>query len=621
MKPLAGVLLLAALAASSCSSPSPEIDLPLLLVQNVSEAETSFTSNELRSHRPNGLLSGPFTLRDETRIALAPLLPSELRFEVRVPPQAVLRFGMAVLAPNLETIPTRVGFRVHVDTGSERTTVFREEIRRYQPNVWMDKEVALAGWAGRTVELIFETRPEPPDQDPSPSIELNQVVPLWASPVLDGTPPDGERARNIILVSLDCVRADHLNTYGYARETAPHIEELAREGVVFETAVASAPETLPSHMSMLTGLPPSLHGASKWTRAFDAIPYLPELLAESGYEVNGLVTGAFLSQSFGFHRGFHRYRFLDRPGATETVDAALEILRHGNRNQQFLLLHFFDAHWPYLPPRDMLGTFGPRPRDISDLMERLSQQDYRPASPEETAQFINLYDATILRIDWELARFLDELKRLELYDDALILIVGDHGEAFYEHGWWQHTFTLYEEMVRVPLVVKWPQGSLRGRVGEPVSHVDLFSTLLAHAGVRPPESHGVDVRTLAEGPEAEELERELLSESGWRSDGRLFWKVGLRSRRHKYIVSFEGAASEGWPPGELVSEELYDLVADPKERNDLAGSSPLALGPFRQKARAYVDTVHATLATRHTEGLELDEALKERLRSLGYLIY
>ncbi len=168
-----------------------------------------------------------------------------------------------------------------------------------------------------------------------------------------------------------------------------------------------------------------------------------------------MVTGAYLSQSFGFERGFRVYRFLNDPGAETTIDAALELLRRARGRSQFLWVHLFDPHWPYLPPKNLMERFGPRPADLSGLLQNVSRQHEPPANGEAVQRAIDLYDAEILYTDRELGRLLDELESTGLYDRSLILVVGDHGEAFHEHGLWQHTLTLYDEMIRIPLIVKW----------------------------------------------------------------------------------------------------------------------------------------------------------------------
>ena len=205
-----------------------------------------------------------------------------------------------------------------------------------------------------------------------------------------------------------------MSAYGYEHLTTPNIDTVASEGTVFENVFATASWTLPTHMSMLTGLLPSFHGATKWEKLASSVPYLPELLAEAGYRTSGVVSWVYLSQAYGFERGFHSYSVLDEPEASDIVNAAIEELQRGEGQSQFLFVHLYDPHWPYLPPRELLEKFGPRPKDISDLMERTQGQE-APKNASEVEDIIRLYDR-------ELGRFFQALKDNGMYDDTLVII-------------------------------------------------------------------------------------------------------------------------------------------------------------------------------------------------------
>jgi arylsulfatase A-like enzyme len=162
-----------------------------------------------------------------------------------------------------------------------------------------------------------------------------------------------------------------LGAYGYERSTSPRLDELAREAVVFETATAVSSFTHPTHMTMLTGLPPSIHGVSRWRKPDSSVAYLPEILSRAGYRTNGIVSGPLLSQSFGFERGLHVYHaFHDETRAPDLAKSALEMLRRGRGQPQFLFLHFFDAHWPYWPGDGLNTLFGPL-CDTSGLLHKV----------------------------------------------------------------------------------------------------------------------------------------------------------------------------------------------------------------------------------------------------------
>jgi hypothetical protein len=241
-----------------------------------------------------------------------------------------------------------VQFRVALKSAHGEKTFFRETVDLPQRNQWLDRTVDLATWAESEALVIFEVQTE--TSDPS---SVDPVYPLWANPVLYSKQDSIERP-SIILISVDCLRPDHMGLYGYERDTTPQIDALARDGVVFREATASSSWTLPSHMSMLTGLTPSFHAVSRQRKLAPSVAYLPELLSEAGYEVDGVVSGAYLSPNFGFERGFHHYRVLKRPRASQTVDEAVELLERARGRDFFFFLHLIDPHWRYLPPEDFV---------------------------------------------------------------------------------------------------------------------------------------------------------------------------------------------------------------------------------------------------------------------------
>jgi len=181
-----------------------------------------------------------------------------------------------------------------------------------------------------------------------------------------------------------------------------------------------------------------------------------------------------------------------------------------------LFVHVFDPHWPYLPPTEFLESFAPRPPDISFLYDMV-RDGHPPSKPLHIQQVKDLYDAEIAYADREIGRLLDGIREMGLYDRSLIIITADHGEAFWDHGTWGHTSTLYDEVIRVPLIVKWPNSIVKGRFSPQVSQTDIFPTLLNEAGIDPPESWGIDLYRQMEGSDASTARRNMVSEVSWRS--------------------------------------------------------------------------------------------------------
>lgn len=527
------------------------------------------------------------TFFDETRRALAVAPGQSVAVEARVPPNPVLRFAIAASTPKKAPLASPVAFRLSVD----EQTSFEDELRRSQPNRWFRREVDLGKFAGRTVRLRFEASSSSP----------GSAVALWGNPVLVERGSFGARP-DIILISIDCLRADHLGVYGYERDTSPNLDAFAEEATVFRHAMATSSYTLPTHASMLTGLPPSFHGASGGRPLFSSVPYAPQLLAEEGYRVSGLVSAPFLAPAYGFNRGFHTYHLLSAR-APRLVDEALELLREGEGQSQFLFFHLFDVHMPYVPPREFRNRFGGRPTDITGLLERL---EHRTATRDDREEAMSLYDGEIALVDRELGRFFESLKASGAFDRSLIIVTGDHGEAFFEHGRWEHGRPwssdpgLYEEILHVPLIVKWPSGSAPSAVDDVVTEADIFATILDVAGIREstPWSRNLrapgGTRTLF----AEVVPKE---KEGATEEVR---HIALRHGSLKYMSSPE-------------KEELYDLAADPNETRNLMASGLETPVDFRALARDYWLSVPQTGPRR--DEVPPDPELLEKLKALGYV--
>ena len=338
------LFVLLATALVDCGKSSPGAPPPFFFAKQINNTEKNFDRNLFRSFRKDGPLSAPLTLNGVTRLSLSPPLPSRLTFTVEVPSEPVFQFSIGVSTLGEEVLARPVDFVIHVNSEGDETVCFKETIRRAQPNTWLDRTVALTPWSGKTVRLTFETSM----RGKTIAGASGSLLPAWGSPVL-ASARNGPQRAPVVLISVDCLRADHVSAYGYSRNTTPSIDRLAAHGMIFENAVSVSSWTLPTHMSMLTGLMPSFHGASRSHKLSNSVPFLPEMLSEAGYETLGVVSGAYLSQTFGFERGFDIYQVLIGQRASDVVDAALELSRRALTRDQFLFLHFFDAHWPYLP--------------------------------------------------------------------------------------------------------------------------------------------------------------------------------------------------------------------------------------------------------------------------------
>ena len=390
----------------------------------------------------------------------------------------------------------------------------------------------------------------------------------------------------VILISIDTLRADRLPAYGYAGVETPAIDRFVADGVLFERAYSHSPQTLPSHVSMFTGLLPVEHGVRD-NLGFAVGPehaLLPELLTPLGYRSAAVVSSYVLRTEVGLARGFESYD--DRLPAAPPDASGVQAQRDGDDSRAaaerwldenagadsrfFLFLHLYEPHTPYAPP------------------ERFARYDP--------------YDGEIAYADEIVGNLFDQLRARGLYHDALIVLLSDHGEGLGEHGEQEHGVFLYDEAIHVPLVMKLPRGRSAGRrVTVPVQHIDLLPTLLDLVGAPAPDVlRGRSLRPLLAGGGDAWPERRLYAEAlypryhfGWSE------LYALTTDRYRYI--------------QAPREELYDLIADPDERDNLASARARTV----RDLRAALDEVRGEGPLR-TPATVSDDTLR-RLRSLGYL--
>lgn len=551
-------------------------------------------------------------LTDETRQALTLDLASRVELDLTLPEGPLLGFAIGASSRNRPTLLAPVVFRVLVD----ETEVFREVLRRSQGAKWFPRVVDLAPWSRKTVRLVLEAhRGEGGIQGAE-----SHVLAHWGNPVVRSRNLPRESAA-LILVSIDCLRADHVGAYGYPRRTTPNLDAFARESTLFRNAMAVSSYTLPTHASMLTGLPPSLHGATQRRRISRAVDSLPELLAREGYRVQGVVSAPFLSPVYGFADGFDTYRF-SSARAAGLVDEALELLDEGAGFRQFLFLHLFDVHSPYSPPRDFIDRFDARTEDISNLHAMIESR-VPPESEMEIEQARSLYDGEIAYVDRELGRFFGELRRRGLFDSSLIVVTADHGEAFFEHGHWEHGRPwrgdgpgLYQEIVHVPLLVKRAGSSRGAEVEEVVSQTDIFATFLEGAGAT---HDGIWARSLLRPREGREAGWALSEFLATPARGGVILQVALRRENLKYTASYRASSLEELYTGARLEESLYDLAADPGERHDLLPEAEEAASVLRETLQSYLEAARKHRAESPGEDVSADPDLLRKLESLGYV--
>jgi arylsulfatase A-like enzyme len=436
-----------------------------------------------------------------------------------------------------------------------------------------------------------------------------------------GRTPSGDGSPNVLLIVVDTLRADHVGCYGYERDTTPAVDALAAEGVRFERAYSTAPWTIPSVGSMLSGLWPSQHAATSFDRQLpDAVPTLAEMLSARGYDTAAVISHSAIDSRHNFQQGFEVFLeseaqghdHLSTEGVTRQAIEQLERLERG-REPFLLFVHYFDPHYNYKRHRDYPFAAGSAGRlDGDEPMRELLR--LAPEMTLEEAGFLaDLYDEEVRFTDSGIGRLLDRLRELGLADETLVVFTADHGEEFLDHGTLGHTSGLYEELVRVPLIIRDPvRESGPGVVSNPVSLVSLTPTILDLIGVDPgPLSlSGPSLASLLAGSDAGPgpsvfTEVDFVPVREGRSVGTVH-KRAVITDRFKLIRD------------ETVGTlEFYDLLLDPREAQPLAS-------PESPEQERLVDELERLIALSRSEAIDpqsrlVDPAEVERLKSLGYV--
>jgi len=432
----------------------------------------------------------------------------------------------------------------------------------------------------------------------------------------------------IVLVTLDTLRADHLGCYGYPRPTSPFIDELAAKSALFTRAFAPMPTTAPSHASLFTGLYPRQHGVKKNGQILDAaIPTLAELLQSEGYLTAGFVSTNAHFRKGRMDRGFvvfkeprlgrRQYRI-----GTKTVRQAATWLQTLPPNERlFLWVHLFDPHTPHDPAH----TFSPEPKAERDKLQRylVDEQriDFSFFKHDESRffDFMDGYDGEIRAVDAVVGELFEVIQRTRSKGETVWIITSDHGEGLGNHRWLGHGKPIYNEQLRLPLLIHSSSGRFGGReIPEVVENIDLPATIADLIGTDfvQPQSLGQSLLPLlrddwwttpskrhafAERRDFDPARRPdplILELSGY-EDGE---KQSLQDADYKYIR---------WTAGD---DELYDLRNDPYETNNLVGTGL----PEEERLRADLSALTAGLRSTDEPAAAVDEETIERLRALGY---
>lgn len=414
----------------------------------------------------------------------------------------------------------------------------------------------------------------------------------------DYTCPDS----NIILISFDTLRADHLGCYGYDKDTSPHTDAFSKDCVLFEKTIAQSSTTKSSHASIFTGMNVVAHcayGGNDHILSDDRLT-MAEILKDQGYRTICYNSGGYMREFFKLDQGFEIYNSDVVGRFINTVNISQQWLDDNPGEKFFLFMHTYEVHHPYLPKEPFSSMFkndysGPLPDHIT--IELLKDINAGKVTIDEAdkAHIISRYDAEIRSMDDAFGKFLAYLKSKGLYDKAIIIVTSDHGEEFGEHGkmgW--HSHTLYEELIHVPLLIKFPDQKFKGkRIKGMVRSIDILPTLLQllaiDIGIRKEAIEGV---SLLRGIQKGKVDSTFaLSQLGTNTSA-------LQNDRFK-----------------IIANQLYDLKNDPGEQKNIANENKKIRDKMHTSLQSYLKAKANAIETKS----KVDEETLEELRKLGYV--
>lgn len=428
---------------------------------------------------------------------------------------------------------------------------------------------------------------------------------------------------NLLVITIDTLRADYLGCYGYDKPTSPRIDAFARDAVLFEKVFCQAPETLPSHTSIFTGLYTRNHKAiGNESRVAPEVTTLAEILKDHGYRTCAMISNHVLDAKYGLNQGFDKYVPIhlvtdDRKRAESpesdsdpTTEQAIAWLDENKNSKFFLWVHWFHPHRPYDPPpayqEAFAGNYTGPAGDQNDFAMKV-WRDKIDLPPEDVAQMRGLYAGEVAFTDFQVGMLLDDLARLRLLDNTVVVITSDHGEILYDHEYYfGHDIGLYTECTMVPLVMRIPgMGAPGRRVPGLIQSIDIFPTILQALSISPPARvDGKSLIPLVEGKATSTTD--VGFSEGFPFPEKCPPRHAVRTETAELIWREE-------PSGE-TTKMYFDLAADPGERTNLYPTPA---------ATSLDDTLSAWIAPGGLHPAPIPTARESGrwkiLKSLGYL--
>ena len=552
---------------------------------------------------------------------------SNFQFPVRISKNAFLEFTYGIVRDNdfsrQEKQERRVRFRVILETEKRRIELLDKTLNLNTQKkllVFNYKKADLSHYAGEEGNIYFTT-----DGD-------SKAQACWFNPVIY---QPTETGTNIILISLDTLRADHLSCYGYPQKTSPHIDLLAKDSVLFSNTFAPSPWTLPSHISLMTSLNTINHQVYYNRQKIDSsIMTLADFLRNRGYFTSAFTGGGFVSGIFGLNKGFDSYHVRGQinsdDSASKVGQAALEWIERNKDRDFFLFLHTYQIHTPYFSPEPYNETFLNENSEFKRIdpgeLGLSRRRRFKTLSEVMRQNIIDLYDGCIRYTDEHLIMALiDKLKESNLYDRTMIILTSDHGEEFFEHKGWIHSHSVYNEVIKIPLIIKFPQSKYSGnKIDKFARLIDVMPTILDELDIDYSDQliDGESLLDLIRENKKNRIgnERIFISDLASNVQGiHIPQKVALNLGQYKLILNEkylpEDLAYFRHPPPQLQEIELYDLGNDPDEMINIAQKDP----ELTRKMIDFLKNHYEQIRKGGPQKTGVSDELQEQLKALGYI--
>ncbi len=404
---------------------------------------------------------------------------------------------------------------------------------------------------------------------------------------------------NILLISLDDLRADSLGCYGYNRNTSPFIDYISSQGILFKNCFVNTHGTFSSHTTILTGLYQSSYFCGKGGIDFKVnknIPMVQEFLKKNGYFCLGVTDGGLLSKTYGFDRGFDIYDDQGE-GIIKGTNKVIKYLKENIKKEPFFVFyHTYDIHSPYTPPPpydEIFGKYESKINPVNEVLLNFAHTAWKDLSEEDLNFLKARYDGSIKYVDDNLLIFFQKLQEIGFFKNYLLILTADHGEEFGEHGGLLHRDFLYEELIHIPLIIAGTKVPKNKKIYTLCNHIDIATTILNNTGAEKLNyMPGKNLLTLKK--------REFIFSQY--EDRR----YSLRTKRWKFILSSDGKI------------ELYDLLNDKGEKNNIEKDKEKLCLKFKKEIINILKNI-PKFCDNALEKVNLTEEDYEKLKSLGYI--